>query len=574
MTAPAVALDGVVKRFARGAAPALNGITASARAGRITGLVGPDAAGKTTLLRLIAGLLAPDAGTLRLAGGADPNVPGTLGYMPQAFGLYEDLTVAENLALYADLQSLAPGERGERARRLFEFTGLGPFRRRLAGKLSGGMKQKLGLACVLLRAPRVLLLDEPSVGVDPISRRDLWTMVRELADAGMAVLWATAYLDEAGQCDRVWMLDRGRLIQDGTPDTFLDPVRERCRAMPLPAQGRRASRAAALAAPGVLDAQIQGRTLRLLLTAHGEAPDAADVGAAGPAEPAEPRFEDAFIARLGVDHGAAADAAEGAGDAPAPMAGDGDGPAILADGLTKRFGDFTAVDGVSFEVARGEIFGLLGPNGAGKSTTFRMLCGLLPASGGTARVAGRDLAHARAEARGRIGYMSQAFAMYGDLSVRQNMAFFAGVYGLRGRAARRAIDDALDRYGLRRFARTNAGALPLGYKQRLAMACAVLHRPAILFVDEPTSGVDPLTRREFWGRINAMAGQGVTVLVTSHFLDEAEYCDRLAILHESRVIALGAPDAIKRAHAGGPDAPLEEAFVNLIEAQDSGEAAA
>ncbi len=280
MTAPAVALDGVVKRFARGAAPALDGITASAQAGRITGLVGPDAAGKTTLLRLIAGLLAPDAGTLRLAGGADPNVPGTLGYMPQAFGLYEDLTVAENLALYADLQSLAPGERGERARRLFEFTGLGPFRRRLAGKLSGGMKQKLGLACVLLRAPRVLLLDEPSVGVDPISRRDLWTMVRELADAGMAVLWATAYLDEAGQCDRVWMLDRGRLIQDGTPDTFLDPVRERCRAMPLPAQGRRASRAAALAAPGVLDAQIQGRTLRLLLTAHGEAPDAADVGAA------------------------------------------------------------------------------------------------------------------------------------------------------------------------------------------------------------------------------------------------------------------------------------------------------
>jgi ABC-2 type transport system ATP-binding protein len=573
MTAPAVALDGVVKRFARGAAPALDGITASAQSGRITGVVGPDAAGKTTLLRLIAGLLAPEAGQVRLAAGADATLPGTLGYMPQAFGLYEDLTVADNLRLYADLQSLPPGQRGERAARLYGFTGLGAFKDRLAGKLSGGMKQKLGLACVLLRPPRVLLLDEPSVGVDPISRRELWTMVRELADDGMAVLWATAYLDEAGQCDRVWMLDRGRLIQDGTPDSFLDPVRGRCRAMPLPAQGRRASRAAALAAPGVLDAQIQGRTLRLLLTEDGEPPGAAAVGATGPADPVEPRFEDAFIARLGIDR-AAAEAPEGHEDAPAPMDGDGDSPAILADGLTKRFGDFTAVDGVSFAVGRGEIFGLLGPNGAGKSTTFRMLCGLLPASGGTARVAGHDLAHARAEARGRIGYMSQTFAMYGDLSVRQNMAFFAGAYGLRGRAACRAIEAALDRYGLRRLAWTNAAALPLGYKQRLAMACAVLHRPAILFVDEPTSGVDPLTRRAFWGRINAMAARGVTVLVTSHFLDEAEYCDRLAIMHESRVIALGTPDAIKREHARDPDAPLDEAFVNLIAAQHIGAAAA
>jgi len=245
-----------------------------------------------------------------------------------------------------------------------------------------------------------------------------------------------------------------------------------------------------------------------------------------------------------------------------------DTPAIVAQDLTRRFGAFTAVDQVSFEVARGEIFGLLGPNGAGKSTTFRMLCGLLPASAGRAQVAGVDLGHARAAARERLGYMSQSFSLYGDLSVRQNLKFFAGVYGLSGGAARRAIDRAIREFGLTPYHRSNASGLPLGYKQRLALAAAVMHDPAILFLDEPTSGVDPLTRREFWGRINAMAEAGVTVLITSHFLDEAEYCDRLAIMHQSRIVALGAPDRLKREHGGSAEASLEDAFVNLIQAQD------
>jgi ABC-2 type transport system ATP-binding protein len=386
------------------------------------------------------------------------------------------------------------------------------------------------------------------------------------------VLWSTAYLDEAGQCDAVWMLDRGKLIAGGPPDSFLAEVRGRTHRMPLPETGRRAVHTAALTAPGVLDAQVQGRSLRLLLAEDAEPPDADAIGAAGPAAPTDPGFEDAFVARL-RDQAAAEPGTATDDDRTPAHGGARDGPAIEAAELTKRFGDFTAVDRVSFRVAPGEIFGLLGPNGAGKSTTFRMLCGLLPASGGRAQVAGLDLAHARAEARGRIGYMSQAFSLYGDLSVRQNLRFFAGVYGLAGAPARRAIERAVEAFGLAPHARTNAGRLPLGFKQRLALACAVMHRPAILFLDEPTSGVDPLTRREFWTRITAMAEAGVTVLVTSHFLNEAEYCDRLAIMHRSRVVALGTPDGLKREHAGDGEASLDDAFAALIEKQGA-EAAA
>ena len=598
MTDPPVALHGLTKRFARARLTALADVTTQADAGAVTGLIGPDAAGKTTLLRLIAGLLSPTAGEVRLLGGRARQAPGTLGYMPQSFGLYEELSVAQNLALYADLQGLGSDERRARRDEVLDFSGLQAFTDRLAGKLSGGMKQKLGLACVLMRPPKVLLLDEPSVGVDPLSRRELWSMVRTLADSGIAVVWSTAYLDEAANCDRLWMLHQGRLIADDAPDSFLAEVRARCYRMPLAERGRRTVQAAARARPGVLDAQVQGRTLRLLLAPDARPPSAEEVGAEGEAEAVSPRFADAFVARL-RDRSQAADPDPDAGDSapsdPSRRGGDDTGPsaraestdqkacergssaeaapsaapspAIAARDLTRRFGTFTAVDRVSFEVARGEIFGLLGPNGAGKSTTFRMLCGLLPASGGQARVAGVDLGHARAAARERLGYMSQSFSLYADLSVRQNLKFFAGVYGLSGATAREAIADAIREFGLETYARRNAGGLPLGYKQRLALAAAVMHDPAILFLDEPTSGVDPLTRREFWGRINTMAEAGVTVLVTSHFLDEAEYCDRLAIMHQSRVVALGTPDRLKRDHGGGPDASLEDAFVNLIQGQ-------
>jgi len=565
MSGPAVTLEGVDKRFKGARTDALSGITAQALAGEVTGIVGPDGAGKTTLLRLLAGLLRPSAGTVWVAPTDGPPVPGRLGYMPQQFGLYEDLSVAENLRLYADLHGLAAGERRQRTARLLPFTGLAPFTGRLAGRLSGGMKQKLGLACMLVAPPKVLLLDEPGVGVDPVSRRELWEIVRGLARDGMTVLWSTAYLDEAGNCDRVWMLDAGRLIAEGPPDDFLAEMRGRCYRMPLPEQGRRRAQARAARARDVVDAQIRGSGLRLVLAPEADPPEARDIGGAGPAEPVPPSFEDAVVARLRAENGETGDETPPeSGSGEAAVARRADGPAIETRALTRRFGDFTAVDGVTFSVPAGEIFGLLGPNGAGKSTTFRMLCGLLPATSGEARVAGFDLAHARAEARGRIGYMSQSFSLYGDLSVVQNMRFFAGVYGLAGGRARAAIGQAMDSFGLAPHARTSARALPLGFKQRLGLACALLHEPDILFLDEPTSGVDPLTRREFWGRINALAEHGVTVLITSHLLDEAEYCDRLAIMHQSRVIATGAPDEIKRAHAGGPDASLEDAFINLI----------
>jgi ABC-2 type transport system ATP-binding protein len=574
MSEPVVALTGVGKRFRKSGRPALDQITAEAVAGSITGLIGPDGAGKTTLLRLIAGLYKPSSGTLRVAGRNGAPAPGTLGYMPQQFGLYEDLSVAENLDLYADLQNLPRSQRRERMARLLSFTGLEPFTDRLAGKLSGGMKQKLGLACVLVRPPRVLLLDEPSVGVDPLSRRELWRMVRDLSEQGMAVLWSTAYLDEAARCSRVWLLDEGRLLAQGPPEEFLAEVRGRCFRMPLAASGRRRVQALASARRGVLDAQIQGRGLRLVLDKDTSAPAAEDVGAAGAAEAVEPRFEDAVIARLRRQHAAGPAAGDAAGDETVSETQVyGDGTAIETRELTKRFGDFTAVDRVNFTVRRGEIFGLLGPNGAGKSTTFRMLCGLLPASDGEARVAGFDLAHARADARARIGYMSQAFSLYGGLSVRQNLNFFAGAYGLYGGHARQAIRRVLKDFELEPYAAASADSLPLGFKQRLSLACALMHEPAILFLDEPTSGVDPLTRREFWARINAMAERGVTVLVTSHVLDEAEYCDRLAIMYRSRVVASGAPDELKQTHLGRLDASLEDAFIKLIEAQEGPAAA-
>ena len=542
---PLVVLDRIGKSF--GATAAVAEVSAVIAPGRVTGLVGADGAGKTTLLRLMAGLLAPDGGSV--------SVGGTLGYMPQRFGLYEDLSVAENLSLYADLRGLAPSEQPATFARLLAFSGLAGFERRLAGKLSGGMKQKLGLACALVATPDLLLLDEPSVGVDPVSRRELWRMVHQLAEQGAGVVWSTAYLDEAERCHAVLLLDQGRLVYDGPPKDLTDRVAGRSFAV-RGVQDRRAVQAAARRLPGIADALIQGATVRLV-TAEGEGPPSpAALGAPeARVEPVAPRFEDAFVALLDRRTGPAP-------TLPTHIPRGTGGAVVEAAELSRRFGDFTAVDRIGFTVAPGEIFGLLGPNGAGKSTTFRMLCGLMPPSSGVARVAGIDLATAAPEAKQRLGYMSQKFSLYPDLSVRQNLDFFAGVYGL-GRRGGQVRDRMLGVFGLEPFADTNAGELPLGFKQRLALAAAILHGPDILFLDEPTSGVDPLVRREFWGHINAMAADGVAVLVTTHFLDEAEYCDRIGIVYRGRLIALGTPDQIK---AG--DRTLEDAFVALVEAAD------
>ena len=570
-TPPVAEARGLIKRFAGAEAPALNGAGITIRPGVMTGLVGPDGAGKTTLIRILAGLIEPEAGEVTVLGHpAIATDRSMIGYMPQRFGLYEDLTVIENLRLYADLRGLPRADVAASFDRLLDFTDLRRFTGRLAGKLSGGMKQKLGLACAMVRAPKLLLLDEPGVGVDPVSRRELWQMVRDLAGDGIGVLWSTAYLDEAEKCDTVVLLNEGRVLHDGPPGDLTDRVLGRVLRIEVPGAGRRLTLAHALDNPAVIDGTVQGSALRLTLAAGAPVPAATDLvpGTAATLEPVRPRFEDAFIDLLGGGPPGTSQLAEHYRVIP-----QSDRPAIIAEGLTRRFGDFTAADHIAFTVPRGQIFGLLGPNGAGKSTTFKMLCGLLTPSSGTGSVAGFDLRHAKADARQSLGYMAQKFSLYGDLSVRQNLNFFAGTYGLTGGDAREAIERAIAIFHLERYLGSNAGAMPLGFKQRLALACAVLHQPPVLFLDEPTSGVDPIVRREFWTHINGMVEKGVTVLVTTHFMDEAEYCDRATLIYRARQIATGTPDELK-AMTGRADATMEDAFIALIEASGAQEQAA
>jgi ABC-2 type transport system ATP-binding protein len=569
MSSGLVELTAVSKRFGA-APPALDAVSGSLRAGEITGLVGPDGAGKTTLIRLMTGLLLPDGGSLAVLG-FDPtrqaaSIQAAIGYMPQRFGLYEDLTVQENLALYADLRALPRDERGAVFKQLLDFTDLARFRGRLAGKLSGGMKQKLGLACALMRKPRLLLLDEPGVGVDPISRRELWRMVSDLTREGVGVLWSTAYLDEAEQCDSVLLLNEGKLLFSGPPHELTARVAGRVFKLHEIEGRTRTALAKLLSEPGIIDGVIQGKAVRLVAAPGSDGALQAAQALHARAEATAPRFEDAFIDILGGGPGGRSALA-----AAWPELPPSDRPVIEARGLTKRFGDFTAAENISFEIKRGEIFGLLGPNGAGKSTTFKMLCGLLRPSAGEGRVAGFDLRREAAHARGRLGYMAQKFSLYGDLSVAQNLAFFAGTYGLRGPRKRERIAAMTEIFDLGPRLGLNAKDLPLGFKQRLALACAVMHEPEVLFLDEPTSGVDPISRREFWTHINGLIEKGVTVLVTTHFMDEAEYCDRISLIYRGQSIALGSPDALKSevTTQERPDPTLEDAFIALIERSDA-----
>ena len=570
--APSIVVQNVVKRFAD--TVALTGISANILPGRLTGLVGPDGAGKTTLMRLMAGLLRPSEGAISILGRDTVRDQGEIahlaGYMPQRFGLYEDLSVLENLTLYAELRAMPSTQRKVLFDRLLEFTRLGPFTTRLAGKLSGGMKQKLGLACALMARPPVLLLDEPGVGVDPVSRKDLWRMVAELTGEGMAVLWSTAYLDEAEQCDTVLLLNEGKLEFSGPPQELTRTLEGRSFRIVDPAGDRRRLLAHALDLPAISDGVIQGRSVRLV-TRAGESIDAArplaaEAGAEIKAVAA--RFEDAFVDLLGGGPGGSSVIAELM--QPVKLASD---IAVSCRDLTRCFGDFTATDHVSFDVRQGEIFGLLGPNGAGKSTTFKMLCGLLKSREGSAHVVGLDLAKAASAAKNQLGYMAQKFSLYSLLSVRQNLEFSAGVYGLAGTDKKERIDEMIDAFQLKRFLSAAPDDLSLGYKQRLALACALMHRPPVLFLDEPTSGVDPITRREFWTHINGLVRKGVTIMVTTHFMDEAEYCDRVALMYRGKLIALDTPDALKQEIVRHDDhePTMEDAFIGLIERFDAEE---
>ncbi|EFE22255.1 ABC transporter, ATP-binding protein, partial [Edwardsiella tarda ATCC 23685] len=436
-----IELEGLEKRFAGLDRPAVASLTTRIASGAVMGLVGPDGAGKTTLMRILAGLLKPSAGRVSVVGldpvRQDRQLHALLGYMPQKFGLYEDLTVMENLVLYAELRGVTGAARASTFARLLAFTSLAPFTDRLAGKLSGGMKQKLGLACTLLGSPQVLLLDEPGVGVDPISRRELWRMVHELADEGMLILWSTSYLDEAEQCREVLLLNEGRLLYSGPPQQLTQRMAGRTILLRAPGLSHRRLLQQAITLPMVSDAVIQGQYLRLILQAgcdHQQIPTALNLTQAEVLE-ATPRFEDAFIDLLG---GGPHQASALASIMPQVEA-DATQTVIEARQLTKKFGSFAATDHVDFQVKRGEIFGLLGPNGAGKSTTFKMMCGLLVPSSGHALVLGMDLKTDSGRARQHLGYMAQKFSLYGNLTVAQNLAFFSGVYGLRGKRQRAKI---------------------------------------------------------------------------------------------------------------------------------------
>ncbi len=561
-----ISLEQVIKRFDK--TVAINGLNATITAGQLTGLVGPDGAGKTTLMRMMAALMHPDSGKVLVNGletrSGSAAIHRQVGYMPQRFGLYEDLSVDQNMSLYADLKNISGDARQHMFDQLYDFTRLAPFRQRLAGKLSGGMKQKLGLACALMGQPPVLLLDEPSVGVDPVSRQDLWAMVQALASDGMAVVWSTAYLDEAARCESVLLLDKGALMYSGSPETLTQRLTGRSyRVSQIPGD-RRALLGEALGLASVVDGVIQGENVRLVRNTNDSEQEIREFAQRKGAtlDTTAPRFEDAFIDMLG----GGPDGQSRLAQRMSPVVTDRESMVECVN-LSKRFGDFKATDNVSFSVKTGEVFGLLGPNGAGKSTTFKMLCGLLKPTQGTATVAGYDLARAPGKAKVSLGYMAQKFSLYSLLSVRQNLAFFSGAYGLTGKLRSDRINEMIEVFDLAGILDAEPDSLPLGFKQRLALACSLMHRPSVLFLDEPTSGVDPITRREFWTHITGLVARNVTIMVTTHFMDEAEYCDRVGLIQEGQLVELDTPDALKAkvVSESQPDPSMEDAFIGLVE---------
>ena len=566
---PLVEISGLSKSFGKHLPLALDHITAQIPKGSIVGLAGPDGAGKTTLIRLIGGLLLPTAGSISVAGydtvKAAESIHAISGYMPQKFGLYEDLTVQQNLNLYADLTGVVGAERRERFAKLLDFTSLEPFKDRLGKNLSGGMKQKLGLACALIRKPELLLLDEPSVGVDPLSRRELWKIMEDLLREDITILWSTAYLDEAERCNFVLLLNAGQLLYHGTPQAMTERVKSRVFKITHITDIRRQVLTQTLQNPHVIDAVIEGADVRVVFKSLEDPAlgfSALNLEKGQSLEPALPRFEDAFVDILGGGPGGRSLLAEST-----PVIEAQKRPVIEAKALTKKFGSFTAAHQITLSVKSGEVFGLLGPNGAGKSTTFKLLCGLLTPTSGQAFVNGLDLQVASGLARSHIGYMAQKFSLYGNLSVQQNLDFFSGIYNLTGKKRSQAIGLMVEIFNLGPYLNTSADALPLGFKQRLALSCSVMHHPPILFLDEPTAGVDPITRREFWTHINGLVNKGTTVMVTTHFMDEAEFCDRIGLVYQSNLIEIGTPDELKAQakSAALPSPTLEDAFIYLIQ---------
>ncbi|KLE00870.1 ATP-binding cassette domain-containing protein [Aliarcobacter butzleri] len=544
---------------------AIKKINFSIFSGKITGIVGPDGAGKTTLIRMLTGLLAPTFGELKVLNYNMPNTSSDflqqIGYMPQKFGLYEDLTVYENLKLYSDLQNIENSN--NRIDELLTFTSLKKFQDRLAGKLSGGMKQKLGLACALIKKPKLLLLDEPGVGVDPISRIELWEIVQKLLEDDIAVVWSTSYLDEAQNCDEVILLNEGNCLYQGTPQNLKNNMKDRVFLISGIFLQKRETLTKILEQDEILDAVLVGSKIRINLKKNTTLPKEFiyKLGEDVKIEAIEPIFEDCFVDILNIKTKAHSQLVENMKNIEKSSL-----KLIEAKSLTKKFGNFVATDNIDFEIGNGEIFGFLGPNGAGKSTTFKMLCGLLTPTFGTAKVLGEDLYKSNSNIKNSIGYMAQKFSLYGNLKIKDNLDFFSGIYGLKNKKREEKIEEMIEIFDFKNYLHLNANSLPLGIKQRLSLACSVMHEPKVLFLDEPTSGVDPITRKEFWTHINGMVKKGVSIMVTTHFMDEAEYCDKIMLIYKGKNIASGTPDELKA--LVGANASMQDAFITLVKKYD------
>ena len=549
----AISVRQLWKRY--GSTEAVRGISFEVQRGEIFGLIGPDGAGKTSTFQILAGVMEATSGVADVFGRPARETRSQTGYLTQTFSLYPDLSVAENIRYIGDLRRVPVDAIEERAHRYLQMFDMDRFKARLAGRLSGGMKQKLSLVCALVPEPHVLLLDEPTTGVDPVSRREFWDALAHLAADGLTILVATPYLDEAERCHRVALMYGGELQQTGTPAELRSAMHAKRLELRTSKLGEAEKILARTSGPDETIVDVQRFGDRLDLITHD--PEAARrdlnerMGTARlPIDELridDPTLENTFVATL-------RELGEEIHNAPFPghhkhPAGD---VAIGAENLTKRFGSFTAVKDINLEVCYGEIYGLLGANGAGKTTTIKMLCGLLDPTSGITRLAGAAGSdNVRTQGvRQRIGYMSQKFSLYDDLTIQENLEFFAGVYGVPEKEREEKRDWVLSFSGLAGKQNLITGSLPGGWKQRVAFGAAIMHEPSVLFLDEPTSGVDPLARRAFWSMINRLADAGTAILVTTHYLEEAEQCNRLGLMVAGEFVAEGSPSGIKNRQTG------------------------
>jgi ABC-2 type transport system ATP-binding protein len=574
--APVIELNGFGKQY-RGKS-AVQAVSLRIARGQLFGLIGADGAGKSSVMKAIAGVLSYEQGTVRVFGEhidserAAERVKARIGFMPQGLGLnlYPELSVEENIDFFAQLRLVASRELASRKEQLLAITRLAPFRQRPMKNLSGGMKQKLGLTCTLIHGPELIILDEPTTGVDPVSRRDFWIILAQLIHSQqLTALVSTAYLDEASRFDRLALMHAGRVIAQGDPEQLVQGAHARI------VQVQVSAPQLAVLAQRYPQIERRGDSARVYVEADdGEAAQQAVRAALSPSDALPlsshaPELEDVFVALLRTRQKLSLDTVVAPADATVTVKSADHDHAIDAHELTRDFGAFRAVDGASFGVHYGEIFGLLGANGAGKTTVIKMLTGILPPSGGTGRVAGADMRRAGQAIKERIGYMSQAFSLYSDLTVMGNLLLFASVYGLESRLAQQRARWVIALGELNGHEDEAAGSLPMGLRQRLALGCALIHRPRVLFLDEPTSGVDPIGRRRFWDILRQLAReQNVAILLTTHYMSEADLCDRLALMFAGRVVADATPSAMKaelaaeqgqllQVNAGPPVAALE-----------------